>query len=618
MDNKINEIGDTLIITVKPKQKGKSTLSGYSDNLIGLTEKRAVKREFRVVEDELFYSNWTELDNDSIKNIVLKQNQYIQVRYTRIGNDASGEIEFKSIEFEGDFEPEIINSPILNNSMFTNIAWTEETESLAKNLFKKLYFRGIVPTYISRGDNVSAVEDEDYIALFYTIAKFFAIILCFFQRFEDFFEDEELMREWIRQNGIYFDESSISLEQLQYLSKHLYDEIRKRGTKMIFERRDDAIDGEFIRLIRSTKKDELLYENMPLYKLGWCLGQSSPLYRGTLYSDNLNKTKETTQDFENLNNFQNFKLNNSSLSLATVDTYLIRPITPPQGGITETVNETAASSVAKAPSLVGPPTGITQIGFTLEEQKELSKTKWINGVITNPKYLPYMSKKALYCKTTGKSACGLGRYTGNEEIKNYYVADPDLDYEITFMFKAATVGRGAAINFGVEAFDRNLNKFEDAFVATDNLEITEMFLDNVPLSNFQTSKWYFVRGIIHAYSSDSIEDVKLNIGFGKTLTFNNRFIKFIIPKIYLSSDNSSAMYIWNYKIRPLVRGTNILPLRNGSENSHSLGFIQSPKIFYSYCRNNNNSQSEEEITDIIERYLLPFNTTSIFQFISNE
>jgi hypothetical protein len=186
------------------------------------------------------------------------------------------------------------------------------------------------------------------------------------------------------------------------------------------------------------------------------------------------------------------------------------------------------------------------------------------------------------------------------------------------MFKAKTIGRNAAINFGVEAFDRNLNKFDNAFVATDNLEITDMFLDNLLLKNFISSEWYFVRGIIHAYSSESIEDVKLNIGFGKTLTFNNKFIKYIIPKIYLSSDNASEMYIWNYKIRPLVRGTNILPLRNGLENSHSLGFIQSPKIFYAYFRNNNNSQSEDEITNIIERYLLPFNTTSIFQFISNE
>ena len=127
-----------------------------------------------------------------------------------------------------------------------------------------------------------------------------------------------------------------------------------------------------------------------------------------------------------------------------------------------------------------------------------------------------------------------------------------------------------------------------------------------------------MRGIIHAYSSKNVEDFKLNIGFGNNLTFDNKFVKYILPKIYLSSNNSSTLYLWNYKIRPLVRGTNILPLKSGYENSHSMGFIQSPRIFYMYFRNNNNSQSKSEITDIIERYLLPFNVTDILQFIDNE
>ena len=80
---------------------------------------------------------------------------------------------------------------------------------------------------------------------------------------------------------------------------------------------------------------------------------------------------------------------------------------------------------------------------------------------------------------------------------------------------------------------------------------------------------------------------------------------------------NTELAIWDYKIRPLVRGTNILPLKDGTINSHSLGFIQSSRIFYAYVRNNNNSQSQDEITDIIEKYLLPFNVTDIFVFMSN-
>ena len=555
MDNKIYNIGDALTITVKPQQKGTATLSGFSDNLLGLTADRTVLREFRIVEDDLFYTDWAELTADSIQGKEVKQNDVIEVRYTRQGTDASGEIEFQSITFTGDFDPEIINSPILDASMFSDIAWTDETERLAKNLFKKLYFRGIIPTYVLRGDNVDNVEDEDYIALFYSIAKFYAIMACFFKRFENFYNDEELMLEWVRQNGINFDESTITLEQLQFLARHLYDEIRRRGTKMIFNYEGDVVngkpsevDGEFIRLIRSKRSDELIYETIPLHKLGWCLGVSSPMYRGTCSARLLNKTRENEEDFQSINNYQTFSTNGSIL-FASTD-----------------------------------------------------------------------SRRCLLINTTGGS-CGLGRLEGDTDTDvtdKIYVADPDMDYEVTFMFKIQSRSSGARLYFGVEGFDASQNKLLDAFVTTNNSEVTEMFLNGQDLQKFVTNKWYFVRGIIHAYSSDTVENVKLNIGFGNNLSFNNRFLKYILPKIYVSSSGSTSVYLWNYKIRPLVRGTNILPLKNGRENSHSLGFIQSPKIFYSYFRSNNNSQSEEEITDIIERYLLPFNVTDILQFIGSE
>ena len=563
MDNKIYTPGDSIIIEVKPKQKGNAIITGYVDELINVTDKRSVLREYRIIEDELFYTDWKTLSDDSINGIIIKQNNIIQIRYTRIGEDKTSFIEFKSIEFKGDFEPEVINSPILDNSMFSRIAWTDKTEKLAKNLFKKLYFRGIIPTYVLRGDNIDIKEDEDYVTLFYTIAKFYAIIICFFQRFESFFNDEELMTEWIRQNGICFNESDIKLEELQYIARHLYNEIRNRGTNMIFTRQGDVvnnvikeIDGEFIRLIRSTPKDELLYENMPFSKLGWCLGQSSPLYRGTSFSTELNKTKEKSQDFINLNNFQYFNHRNS----------------------------------------------------TVEILKDTSS-----------------DKKVLRLKTTGKSECGLGRYLyyeneveNTEDVKtsNIYTADPDLDYEITFMFKVDLIGKNATLNFGVEMFNNNMEKINGT-IKTDNSEVTEMFLNQLPLNKFKENQWYFVRGIIHAYGSNVIENIKLNIGFGNQLTFNNKFVKFMLPRIFITSDNSTAVSLWDYKIRPLVRGTHILPLRNGKENSYSLGFIQAPRIFYSYFRNNNNNQSQQEITDIIERYLLPYNMTSILQFINN-
>lgn len=544
--NKIQNIGDSLIVTIRPRQNGTTILKSFTDNLTGISERRFVYREFRIIEDDLFYSDWKELNEESLENKKLKQNAKIEVRYTRQGVDTTGEIEFKSIEFDGEFKEEKWNSPVLERSMFSGVAWSEETEQLAINLFKKMYFRGIIPNYVLRGDNIDVEEDEDYITLFYSIARFFAIIFKFFKRFENFYDDYELMLEWLRQNNVQIDESSITLEEMKYLTNHLYDEIRKRGTIQIFHRKDDAakkVDGELIRLIRNKKEDELIYEYMSLSSVGWCVGQSSPLYRGTCFSTNLNKTRENSKDFISLDNYNTFFSEKSSVNIQHIE-----------------------------------------------------------------------DKQILSLETNGENeSCGLGRLDAIENPDKLYVAETSLDYEITFMFK---ITEGVFdFNFGVESFDVHKRKFYDATITTNDNETTEWFFSELSSDNFIKNKWYFVRGIIHAYGSDLTENTKLNIGFGNNLKFNNRFTKYILPKIFITSKTSKCnVCLWDYKIRPLVRGTNILPLKSGYEKSHSMGFIQSPRILYLYAKNNNNSQSESEIATIIDKYLLPFNMSNILLF----
>lgn len=559
MNNKLYNIGESIVVKVTPKQNGTTVLKSFVDNLVGLSTTRTVLREFRIIEDELFFSDWKELTLSSIADKKVKQNAYIEVRYTRQGTAQTGIIEFQSIQFFGNFKEDIINAPILDRSIFSEIARDIETEKLAKNLFKKLYFRGIIPNYVTRGDNIDINEDEDYITLFYIIAKYFAIIFRFFKRFENFYKDFDLMLENLRQNNIQIDESTISLEQMQFIANHFYDEIRIRGTKGIFNRQGDVvngvekkIDGEFIRLIRSKKYNELIYDYMPLKSIGWCLGSSSPLYRGTCFSEHLNKTGENSKDFNDPKYYN-----------------LIRS----------------------------------------GDFSDLTFQKTGDG------------KQVMLLRTFNDSYCGIGRIDENENVDDkIIVADPNLDYEITFMFKVSSSLDTSKLHFGVESFDMNKHKFYDAMIIPNDSKTSDWFIDGVNLNNFIKDKWYFVRGIIHAYNSDTTENVKLNIGFGNNLKFNNKFIKYILPKIYISSKkydvtHLTSVSIWNYKIRPLVRGTNILTLKNGYENSHSVGFIQAPRIFYAYFRNNNNSQSEKEITDIIEKYLLPFNMTDILQFI---
>lgn len=92
------------------------------------------------------------------------------------------------------------------------------------------------------------------------------------------------------------------------------------------------------------------------------------------------------------------------------------------------------------------------------------------------------------------------------EISKYlYPVDSAMDYEISFMIKVINLKRNGKLCFGVEGFDKLKNKLNDAFITPSHSRITDMFAGNdseeIPLDFFIPNRWYYVRGIIHAYSS---------------------------------------------------------------------------------------------------------------------
>ena len=555
-DNIISNIGDVLIVRIEPKITGKIRFTGYTETIENETEERSLKREFRISQDGVFWTDWATLNIDNLSSEEYFTDSYIQIeiRYTRTGTDESGDIVFKSIDFNGTRKSIQFDAPTLQSSIFGNIIGTSILAKLERNIFKKLYYRGILPDYIERAENSSYNEDKDFVDLFYSIARFFSILISFFRRWENFRNDEDLLREQVRGYGIYFNENDITLSELKYIAQNILSQAQQRGTEMIFKRKGVApIDGEFIRLTRNRICDELLYEYIPIYKIGWCLGNSSPIYKGTAMAYNLNKTKENTKDFQSLSNFVLSKSGTGSYSLQNTDN---------------------------------------------KKVIRLSATSY----------------------ETGHSA--IGRIDSNiNVVDNIYSADSQLDYEITFAFKinSGTNLSKLTLNFGVEGFDINKEKLNDAFSTVDGFQVSENFFDQ-SMDIWKIGQWYYARGIIHAYSSENVIGSKTNLGIGQDLVFNNSFVKYIIPKIefYTKTAQNASIDIYDYKIRPLIRGKNILPLKNGSIDSHGLGFIQGSKILYTYVRNNNNGQSEDEIIDIIERYLYPFNTVNMFTITGNK
>ena len=555
-DNIISNIGDVLIVRIEPKITGKIRFTGYTETIENETEERSLKREFRISQDGVFWTDWATLNIDNLSSEEYFTDSYIQIeiRYTRTGTDESGDIVFKSIDFNGTRKSIQFDAPTLQSSIFGNIIGTNILAKLERNIFKKLYYRGILPDYIKRAENSSYNEDKDFVDLFYSIARFFSILISFFRRWENFRNDEDLLREQVRGYGIYFNENDITLSELKYIAQNILSQAQQRGTEMIFKRKGVApIDGEFIRLTRNRICDELLYEYIPIYKIGWCLGNSSPIYKGTAMAYNLNKTKENTKDFQSLSNFVLSKSGTGSYSLQNTDNKRVIRLSATSRG-------------------------------------------------------------------TGHSA--IGRIDSNiNVVDNIYSADSQLDYEITFAFKinSGTNLSKLTLNFGVEGFDINKEKLNDAFSTVDGFQVSENFFDQ-SMDIWKIGQWYYARGIIHAYSSENVIGIKTNLGIGQDLVFNNSFVKYIIPKIefYTKTAQNANIDIYDYKIRPLIRGKNILPLKNGSIDSHGLGFIQGSKILYTYVRNNNNGQSEDEIIDIIERYLYPFNTVNMFTITGNK
>ena len=157
------------------------------------------------------------------------------------------------------------------------------------------------------------------------------------------------------------------------------------------------------------------------------------------------------------------------------------------------------------------------------------------------------------------------------------------------------------------------NKLNDSFVHPNNDSVSDYILQAQPMSKFNRNVWYRFSCILHTYYSEN-SDSELNVGFGNNLYFNNPFIKYIVPNIYING--GGEIDIWNYKIKPLVRGTNILPIKGDkNNNAFSLGFIQAGSFFHAYFKNNNNNQSDSDVADIIERYLLPYSSTNILTVI---
>lgn len=548
--------GNSITIRLIARLSGTLQFTDLFDNMTP-----NITREYCISDDGgMLFTEWEDKNTFMARTIMTDGIAVLMIRCT---NTLDYDVTFQTFTATGTITNMVFDAPTYRASMFNGLIGRPDFTRYEDNIFKKLYFRGIIPVYVTRCENRDPDEDRDYIDLFKSVARFFTLFIQFFKRWEGMRYDYDLLLEQVRQYGIYFNEETVTLEELQYLVQNLMSQAQQRGTKMIFTRKGETlpngttaqIDGEFIRLLKNNVWDDLMYDEMKLWETGWVMHRCSPMYKGTLQSSNLNKT----------------------------------PAAPNGDFVGQTYNV------------------LSKYIVTLEGATgELST----DG-----------DKRVFRMYGTSVKCAGFGRK--DESVtpsalseKNLYLVDCELDYEVCFAFKINNEDddyNGIEFLFATEGFDKNKKFVQDAFTSIDGSTVTQQFWKQ-DLKIWKNKLWIFARGIIHAYGSKSVYGTHTNLGIGTDLTFNNSRVKYILPKIQIVSQSGVNINysVWNYAIRPLVRGNNIIPLKTArTYDAKSFGFIQANNFTFTYARNNNNALSDDELAVIIERYLYPMDTTNM-------
>jgi hypothetical protein len=547
--NTVSAIGDVLYIYSQGAVSGNVNLTGFTDTIIGETPTRYFQKTFKYSTDGVNYSNWLPLTN---ANIILVSGDvpgliFFEYKYQRVGTDGTGLLEFQNIQLLGNIIIQVVNNTISLESIFEDLVNSDAlTAQTANNLIKKIYKSGIIPKFIERGEGV---DDTDYVSVWSAICFFLAYLSSFMHEFDTILYKRKYLSEHLKQRNIAICEEQTPFMDMQYIAKNFFDEIRKRGTQLIYKEKGSIlldgstypIRGEWLRLICKNHFDEFLVDVVEKHKHGWCVGQSSPMYNGTYFSKQINKTEENTEDFEDLDKYD--LINPDNVFITNEGTKFVAGII---GG-----------------------SGIQGFGYDLSNPPTM--------------LLP----------------------------EQLIVVDKEIDYEITFLVKR-NVGTAGALYFGVTGYNRNCVLKPLSFNRIDNGLIENTFLvDSTQAITKLENEWYFVRGIIYAANSQNItgQPGQLNVNQGINLRFSStEDVEKVKISLYTKSNSINDVYkIHDFKMRPLVRGKNSRPLTTGEvPYIKNPQFLQGSGFVLNWFRNNSNGVSDVEIQNFIEDYLLPY------------
>ncbi len=569
--NIVTAIGDVLIIEVAPLI-GVGAITGYSDITVGETPTRLFKREFRYAPDSINYTVWAELTAPNVSAMVVSPSVplMIQYRYTRIGTDPTGQLEFVSVTLSGIFVA-IQCSDLYNNSVFAQFFDCTSIEHIewCVAMLEKLYKLGIVPKHIIRNENSNANgEDDDYLAFFRTVSCFFSLIVSYARQFEAFATIPVLLRKYLEEKDMFFC-SDAEMSDMLYIMSNYYSEIRQRGTMQIYERKGNLaakpVHGELLRTICFNEaEDEFLFTITKPEHTGWTIDRSSPLYRGTYFDDMLIKAYSKSQNFDDLSEYP-----------------LINPL-----------------YIGNA-SIPSPPSGVA------------GEVMHIGAVPIN-------------------DVAGIGDVVYNADAA--IIVDPHMDYEFTFWVQTK-IYTGGKLAFAMKGYDKDNQLQPMVSAVTGATLIIPAFFGNwqPPTDN---TWYFVRAIVYSKYRDNmTAQEATLDIQQGQHMRFHNdpllpdvnQLIPYLVQTNYGGAAPTSYMRFWDFKVRPLNKpyGTGFVSSKNliqvWAKNNNNRFVTEETALTNSeHPITNDKLVKIPELEEFVRNKLVPYNSSLVINWLNNE
>ena len=303
--NKTYLVNDFLWLRSTIPLIGILSLTGFVDNVNGEDGDYSYVKKFRYTKNGLPFVDWINLTIPNISNLSFKNDDIVffefkYIHFSSLQTPISHEMSFDYITLTGQLN-QIVFGDTYNKSIFGQ--WfpcsDNRTLSWTFSINEKLYEKGIIPSYLERD-----IDSDDYISFWKSISMFFSQIVVFIREIGRFEIYKDLLQELLSQRNLFFCEEKMSLAELRLLTDNYFKEMNNRGTWEIINKDNIystiSINGELLRLICWEKNKEFIFNLTQSKHFGWCIGNSSPMYKCLSQQDTLNKNYEQNGGFDNL------------------------------------------------------------------------------------------------------------------------------------------------------------------------------------------------------------------------------------------------------------------------------------------------------------------------------